>query len=103
MVGLPDASLLGAQHIMSIRIAVSSVSCFARERPRTFANGRAVIGSITERSRSFANTNAYWTHGKSGFSLLSNLVQKKREMDTIWNERSRVINISWDNLFRNRP
>ena len=30
---------------------------------------------------------------RSGFSLLSNLVQKK-EMDTIWNERSRVINIS---------
>jgi len=24
-------------------------------------------------------------------------------MDSIWNERSRVINISWDNLLRNRP
>ena len=39
---------------------------------------------------------------RSGFSLLSNLVQK-REKDTIRNERSRVINISWNNLFRNRP
>ena len=38
---------------------------------------------------------------KSGFFLLSNLVKKK--MDTNRNERSRVINISWDNLFRNRP
>ena len=28
---------------------------------------------------------------------------KKKEMDTIRNERSRVINISWNNLFRNRP
>jgi len=35
-------------------------------------------------------------------SLLSNLVQK-REMDTIWNKQSIVINISWDNLSRNRP
>jgi len=27
----------------------------------------------------------------------------KKEMDIIWNERSRVINISWDSLFCNRP
>jgi len=39
---------------------------------------------------------------RSGFSLLSKLRSKKK-MDTIRNEQSRVINISWDNLFRNRP
>jgi len=39
---------------------------------------------------------------ESMLNKISNLVQK-REIDTIWNERSRVINISWDNLFRNRP
>jgi len=36
----------------------------------------------------------------SGFYLLSHLV--KESMDTIWNERSREINISLDNLFRKR-
>jgi len=43
-------------------------------------------------------------HIRTGLAYLSsqNLVQKK-EMNTIRNERSRVINISWNNLFRNRP
>jgi len=36
-------------------------------------------------------------------SLSSQTSFKKREMDTIRNERTRVINISWYNLFRNRP
>ena len=36
--------------------------------------------------------------------LLSPLkLRSKNEMNSIWNERSRVINISWDNLFRSRP
>ena len=37
----------------------------------------------------------------SGFSLLSNLVQQD-EMDSTRNEVWRVINRSWDNLFRNK-
>jgi len=37
----------------------------------------------------------------SGFFLISNLL--KHEMDSIWNKWSRVINISCDNLLRNRP
>ena len=28
---------------------------------------------------------------------------QQKKMDTIRNERSRMINISWNNLFRNRP
>jgi len=28
---------------------------------------------------------------------------EKNEMDSIQNERSSVININWDNLFRNQP
>ena len=36
-----------------------------------------------------------------GFSFVSNLV--KKEMDSIRNERLRVINIGLDNFLRNRP
>ena len=39
-------------------------------------------------------------------SLSSQNLLKKNKMDSIWNERSkwsRAINISWDNLIRNRP
>ena len=41
-------------------------------------------------------------HIRTGLASLSSQTSFKKEMDTIWNERSRVINISWDNLFRNR-
>jgi len=53
---VPDASLLGAQHIRTGLASLSSQTSF-----------------------------------------------KKKDMDTIQNEWSRVINISWDNLFHNRP
>jgi len=40
-------------------------------------------------------------HIRTGLASLSSQTSfKKKEMDTIRNER---INISWDNLFRNRP
>ena len=42
-------------------------------------------------------------HIRTGLASLYSKTSLKKEMDTIWNERSRVINISWDNLFRNRP
>ena len=40
-------------------------------------------------------------HIRTGLASLSSQTSLKKEMDTIRNERSRVINISWDNLFRN--
>jgi len=42
-------------------------------------------------------------HIRTGLASLSSQTTFKKEMDTIRNDRSRVINISWDNLFRNRP
>ena len=43
-------------------------------------------------------------HIRTCLASLSPLKPRSRkEMDATWNERSRVINISWDNLFRNRP
>jgi len=42
-------------------------------------------------------------HITTGLASLSSQTSFKKEMDTIRNERSRVINKSWNNLFRNRP
>ena len=42
-------------------------------------------------------------HIRTGLASLTSQNSLKKEMDTIRNERSSVINISWDNLFRNRP
>jgi len=42
-------------------------------------------------------------HIRTDLAPLSSQTSLKKKMDTIRNERSRVINISWDNLFRNRP
>ena len=43
-------------------------------------------------------------HIRTGLASLSSQTSfKTKEMNTIRNERSRVINISWDNLFCNRP
>ena len=42
-------------------------------------------------------------HIRTSLAPLSSQTSLKKEMDTIRNERSRVINISWDNLFRSRP
>ena len=42
-------------------------------------------------------------HIRTGLASLSSQTSFKKEMDTIRNERSRVINISWNNSFRNRP
>ena len=42
-------------------------------------------------------------HIRTGLASLSSQTSFKKEMDTIRNERSRVIITSWDNLFRNRP
>jgi len=38
-------------------------------------------------------------HIRTGLASLSSQTSFKKEMDTIW----RVINISWDNFFRNQP
>ena len=42
-------------------------------------------------------------HIRTVLASLSSQTLFKKEMNTIWNEWSRVINISWDNLFCNRP
>jgi len=42
-------------------------------------------------------------HLRTGLAPLVSQTSFKKEMDTIRNERSRGINVSWDNLFRNRP
>jgi len=42
-------------------------------------------------------------HIRTGLASLSSQTLFKKEMDTIRNEQWRVINISWNNLFRNRP
>jgi len=44
------------------KYAVRSVSICVRERPRTFGNLANHSSPFTERSRSFANKTAYWTH-----------------------------------------
>jgi len=45
-----------------LKPGVRSVSIFVRERPRTFGNLANHSSPISERSRSFANKTAYWTH-----------------------------------------
>jgi len=42
-------------------------------------------------------------HIRTGLASFSSQTSFKKKVDTIRNEWSRVINISWDNLFRNRP
>jgi len=42
-------------------------------------------------------------HIRTGLASLSSQTSFKKEMGTIRNKRSRVVNISCDNLFRNRP
>ena len=42
-------------------------------------------------------------HIRTGLAALFSQTSLKKKLDTIWNERSRVVNISWDNLFRHRP
>ena len=42
-------------------------------------------------------------HIRRGLASLPSQTSLKKEIDTIQNERSRVINISWDNLFHNQP
>jgi len=42
-------------------------------------------------------------HIRIGLASLSSQTSLKNEMDTIRNERLRVVTLSWDNLFRNRP
>jgi len=72
---VPDASLLSAQHI------------------RIYD----VIKMVPDASLLSAQ------HIRIYLACLSSQTSLKNKMDFIWNERSIVINKSWDNLLRNRP
>ena len=92
----------------SLHVLTAAVAQWLERSPRK----REVVGSIPDRVIPKTLTVIKMVpdasllsaqHIRTGLASLSSQTSFKKEMDTIWNERSRVINISWDNLFRNRP
>jgi len=107
---LPLSSLVEEFKVAKTRLAMTlKQSQDSSIQSVCFVIGRSWVRSPTASyQRRYKNSTRCFLAWRSAYkdksgssSLLSNLV--KKEMNTIRNERSRVINISWDNLFRNRP
>ena len=88
---------MSSPHLKMGRLPTAAVAQWLERSPRE----REVVGSIPDRV--IYATLLGTQHIRTGLASLSSQTTFKKEMDTIRNDRSRVINISWDNLFRNRP